>query len=50
MFKNPVLGGFLRAAGQIPVERLTRSAVGAYDAAVTAVNAGECVVVYPRAR
>ncbi|WP_372727871.1 lysophospholipid acyltransferase family protein [Nocardioides sp.] len=47
LFKNRALAGFLTAAGQIPVERLTRSAVGAYDAAVAAVNAGECVVVYP---
>lgn len=47
LFKNKALGGFLRAAGQIPVERLTRSAVGAYDAAVEAVRTGECVVVYP---
>ena len=36
-----------RAAGQIPVERLSRNAVGAYDAAVAAVRDGECVVVYP---
>ena len=36
-----------RAAGQIPVERLTRNAKGAFDAAVAAVRAGECVVVYP---
>lgn len=47
LFKNKALGFFLRAAGQIPVERLTRNAVGAYDAAVAAVRAGECVVVYP---
>ena len=47
LFKNPLLGGFLRAAGQIPVERSSRSAVGAYDAAVEAVRAGECVVIYP---
>ena len=47
LFKNRFLGFFLRAAGQIPVERLTRNAVGAYDAAVAAVNRGECVVVYP---
>ena len=31
----------------IPVERLSRNAVGAFDAAVAAVDAGECVVVYP---
>lgn len=47
LFKNRLLAFFLRAAGQIPVERLSRNAVGAYDAAVAAVRAGECVVVYP---
>ena len=47
LFSNPVLGRFLRAAGQIPVERLSRNAIGAYDAAVEAVQAGECVVIYP---
>lgn len=47
LFKNKALASFLTAAGQIPVERLTRTAVGAYDAAVAAVRAGECVVVYP---
>lgn len=47
LFKNKALGFFLKAAGQIPVERLSRNAVGAYDAAVNAVNNGECVVVYP---
>jgi 1-acyl-sn-glycerol-3-phosphate acyltransferase len=47
LFKNKVLGFFLQAAGQIPVERLSRNAVGAYDAAVAAVRNGECVVVYP---
>ena len=34
-------------AGQIPVERLSKNAKGAFDAAVAAVRAGECVVVYP---
>jgi 1-acyl-sn-glycerol-3-phosphate acyltransferase len=47
LFRNRFLGGFLRSAGQIPVERLSRNAVGAFDAAVAAVRAGECVVVYP---
>jgi 1-acyl-sn-glycerol-3-phosphate acyltransferase len=47
LFKNKALGFFLRGAGQIPVERLSRNAIGAYDAAVAAVRAGECVVVYP---
>jgi 1-acyl-sn-glycerol-3-phosphate acyltransferase len=47
LFKNKLLGFFLRSAGQIPVERLSKNAVGAYDAAVAAVRNGECVVVYP---
>lgn len=47
LFKNPALSYFLQAAGQIPVERLSRNAKGAFDAAVAAVRAGECVVVYP---
>jgi 1-acyl-sn-glycerol-3-phosphate acyltransferase len=47
LFSNRVFAGYLRAAGQIPVERLSKNAVGAYDAAVKAVRAGECVVVYP---
>ncbi len=47
LFKNRALSGFLRSAGQIPVERLSRNAVGAFDAAVEAVRDGECVVVYP---
>lgn len=47
LFRNKALGYFLTAAGQIPVERLTAHAAGAYDAAVAAVRAGECVVVYP---
>jgi 1-acyl-sn-glycerol-3-phosphate acyltransferase len=47
LFKNKVLGFFLRAAGQIPVYRASKDAVGAYDAAVAAVRAGQCIVVYP---
>ena len=47
LFKNKALSTYLTAAGQIPVERLSRTAVGAYDAAVAAVRAGECVIVYP---
>ena len=47
LFRNQVLGRFLRAAGQIPVHRGGRDAVGAYGAAVAAVNDGKCVVVYP---
>ncbi len=47
LFKNKFLGFFLRAAGQIPVYRASKDAVGAYDAAVAAVRAGKCIVVYP---
>jgi len=47
LFKNKLLGFFLRSAGQIPVERLSKNAVGAYGAAVAAVRDGEAVVVYP---
>ncbi|TYL51583.1 1-acyl-sn-glycerol-3-phosphate acyltransferase [Nocardioides sp. BGMRC 2183] len=49
LFKNKVLGHFLRSAGQIPVERDSRGAVGAYSAAVQAIHDGKCVVIYPEA-
>jgi 1-acyl-sn-glycerol-3-phosphate acyltransferase len=47
LFTNKYLGGFLTSAGQIPVERLSRNAIGAYDAAVQAIARGECLVIYP---
>jgi len=47
LFKNRSLGFFLRSAGQIPVERLSKNAAGAFDAAVAAIDRGELVVVYP---
>ena len=47
LFTNRYLGGFLSSAGQIPVERLTRNAIGAYDAALRAIAEGECIVIYP---
>lgn len=47
LFDHRLLAVLLRSAGQIPVHRLTADAIGAYDAAVAAVEAGECVVVYP---
>ncbi len=47
LFKNKALARVMRDAGQIPVERLSANAVGAFDAAVAAVRAGECIVVYP---
>ncbi|HXH77810.1 lysophospholipid acyltransferase family protein [Nocardioides sp.] len=47
LFRAPIVGKVLSSAQQIPVERLSKNAIGAYDAAVRAVNEGECVVVYP---
>lgn len=47
LFKNKALAAILTSTGQIPVERLSKNAVGAFDAAVTAVRDGHCVVVYP---
>lgn len=43
----PVIGGPLRATGQIPVRRGTRDAVRALDEAVAAIGDGHVVVVYP---
>ncbi len=47
VFDVPVVGAIVRGAGQIPVFRLSRDASQAFSAAVTAVQNGECVVVYP---
>lgn len=47
LFRTRAIGGLLSAAGQIPVERLSRNAAGAYDAAVRAIGDGECLVIYP---
>ncbi len=47
LFGNGVLGGFLRRLGQIPVYRESADAVGAFRAAVEAIETGECVAFYP---
>ncbi len=47
VFKVPVVGAIVRAAGQIPVQRLSTDASLAFQAAVDAVRRGECVAVYP---
>lgn len=47
LFAIPVLGRILLATGQIPVNRNTTSAGRSLDAAVTAIEAGECVAVFP---
>ncbi|WP_344008145.1 lysophospholipid acyltransferase family protein [Nocardioides lentus] len=46
LFRHRVLGAMMRDAGQIPVHRGS-GAMDAFDSAVAAVEAGECVVVYP---
>ena len=47
LFKVPVLGGVLRATGQIPVYRNTTAAVDSLAAGVAAIEAGEAVAVFP---
>ena len=47
IFKVPVIGKLIASAGQIPVSRGTSAAVSSLHAAVDAVKAGECVVIYP---
>jgi 1-acyl-sn-glycerol-3-phosphate acyltransferase len=47
VFRIPVLGRLIRAAGQIPVYRGSGLAAQAYRDALTAVRAGRAVVVYP---
>ncbi len=46
VFAVPILGRILRSAGQIPVYRKSMDAAKAFSAAVEAVRAGECVIVY----
>ena len=47
LFETPVVKYIVRDAKQIPVSRLTTDAARAFEAACTAVRAGECVGVYP---
>ncbi|MEO8106447.1 MAG: lysophospholipid acyltransferase family protein [Actinomycetes bacterium] len=47
LFDIPVMGRLLRNVGQIPVQRESEHAGAALSAAVEAVRAGECVVIYP---
>lgn len=47
VFRVPVVGSIITSAGQIPVYRETANAVDAVRDAIAAVQAGECVVVYP---
>ncbi|MEY4136153.1 MAG: hypothetical protein RL205_281 [Actinomycetota bacterium] len=47
LFRIPVIGRIIGGAGQIPVYRESKEAVAAVRDAITAVENGECVVVYP---
>ncbi len=47
VFRVPLVGRIITGAGQIPVYRETADAASSVRAAVAAVRAGECVVVYP---
>ena len=47
LFRIPVLGRLITACGQIPVHRGTREAGTALAAATSAVEAGQCVIIYP---
>ena len=47
LFRVPGLGGLLRRAGQIPVERGGSHAADALVAASEALTAGRCIVLYP---
>lgn len=47
LFQVTFIGWVLRDAGQIPVYRESREAAHAVQDAVSAVERGECVVVYP---
>lgn len=47
LFKNPVLGWFLRTSGQIPVERAGSNGHAALRAAEELVERGRMVIVYP---
>lgn len=47
VFRAPFVGRVVRGAGQIPVLRRTTDAAQSIQAAVDAVQRGECVVIYP---
>ncbi len=47
LFHTPVIKHLAKGAKQIPVSRSTAGAATAFDAAVEAVRAGECIGVYP---
>lgn len=49
LWDEPVVGWLARRCQQVPIQRSTEGAVAGLDAAVTALRAGEAVVIYPEA-
>jgi 1-acyl-sn-glycerol-3-phosphate acyltransferase len=47
VFSQPVFGTLMRGSKQIPVARGTADAAKSLDAAITALNEGEAVIIYP---
>lgn len=47
LFRSGFVGTAMRGTGQIPVYRESKDAIGAFRAAVEAINKGECVAFYP---
>jgi 1-acyl-sn-glycerol-3-phosphate acyltransferase len=47
IFKIPILGRLIAAAQQIPVRRGTSQVAAAFSAAVTAIQDGKCVPIFP---
>jgi 1-acyl-sn-glycerol-3-phosphate acyltransferase len=47
VFRTPLIGRFVRAAGQIPVNRESKSAIKGYENAIAALRVGHLVGIYP---
>ena len=47
IFKLPIVGPFVRAAGQIPVSRESKDAIEGFENAAAALRAGHLVAIYP---
>jgi 1-acyl-sn-glycerol-3-phosphate acyltransferase len=47
VFDWPVIGRIMKGAGQLPVYRASEQAADSLQAAVRALDEGECVIIYP---
>jgi 1-acyl-sn-glycerol-3-phosphate acyltransferase len=50
LFRAPVVGAFMRAAGHIPVDRGHETVANAVPAAMAALQQGSVIVIYPEGR